>query len=186
MKLCNKINEELSNESAKGLKDINPELLKVILKDGGDDIARDAKEIKKVSTKAGDVYVVITDGHSNYFSLKHGWIGEEDEGLDHKDFIKHQDEFDKNLKKSKSEKITEAQHYNTKVRELAETMGSRKIRMGVKESKKYVDNMINADHASPNPLADKDLKILQECSTLLGQTIPRLKEVKETRRKGKK
>jgi hypothetical protein len=186
-KLCSDINEALNvSESAKGLKAKFPELFKVIIKDGGADIARDAEMVTKVDTKGGDVYIVTTAGHANYFSLKYGWIGEEDEGLDHKNFEKHQAEFDKNKKKGEKTKITEAQHYNTKVRGLDASMGSRRIRMGVKESLKAVKKMLDENNSSPNPLTNKDRKLLTECSTLFEQAIPRLKEVKETRRKGKK
>ena len=187
MKLCSEIKEQLGfSESVKGFKAKFPELYKVIMKDGGADIVRDADEIVKVATKAGDVYIVTTAGHSHYFSLKHGWVGEEDEGLDHKDFEKHQSEFDKNRKKGEVTKITETQHYNTKVRGLDEKMGSRRIRMGVTESLKAVKSMLDENSASPNPLTDKDRKLLSECSTLFEQSIPRLKEVKETKRKGNK
>jgi len=79
--------------------------------------------------------------------------------------------------------ISETQHYNTKVRDLAENMGSRKIRLGMKESLKAVSDMLDRNHPSPNPLTDKDLKLLQECSMLIKQAIPRLKEVRETKRK---
>ena len=185
--LCNEINEALEpkNESAKGFKKEFPELHKVIMKDDGADIIANTEVVKKVPTKAGDVYVVETSGHSHYFSLKHGWVGEEDEGLDHEDFEKHQSEFDKNKKKAEVTRITEAQHYNTKMRGIEEKMGSRRIRMGLKEYNKMIKNMMDKKHPSPNPVSEKDMCLLKEACTLLEQCIPRLKDVKETRRKGK-
>lgn len=186
MKLCNEINEALLDESLKGFKADFPELYKLLNKENSLDMAKDAVSVTTVPTKGGDIFVIKTPDFSNYFHMKYGWVGEEDGGLDHEEMEKHQDEFKKNLKNIKAVKITESQHYNTKVRSLAEKMGSRKIRLGVTESRKYVECMLDEMHESPNPLTDKDRKLLQECSALLGQTIPRLKEVKETRRKVKK
>lgn len=185
-KICNEINEAIMNETEKGFKKQFPELYKVMAKEGSLDMARDAVSVTDVGTNGGSIFIVTTPQHSNYFHLKHGWVGEEDEGIDHDKMEKHAMEFNKLKHKNNPVKITEGKHYNTKVRELAEKMGSKKIRMGLKESKKYINNMLNKDHASPNPLTDKDRKLLSECSTLIEQAIPRLKDVKETRRKGKK
>lgn len=186
-KICNEIEEALNvSEGVKGFKDKFPKLHKLMVKEGALDMADNAESVKKVTTKGGDIFVVKTEDHSNYFHLKYGWVGEEDDGLDHEEMEKHADEFNKNIKKSKPQNITEAQHYNTKVRGIAENMGSRKIRLGVKETLKSVKNMLNEKHSSPNPLTDKDRKLLTECSTLLEQAIPRLRDVKETKRKVKK
>ncbi len=82
------------------------------------------------------------------------------------------------------EYIEEAQHHNTKVRSLAEKVGSRKIRLTVQETKKMIENMLNEKHPSPSPKTENDRKVLEDCKVLAEQMIPRLKEVKE--RKGKK
>lgn len=79
--------------------------------------------------------------------------------------------------------VLEGQHYNTKVRGVDENMGSRRIRMGIKESMKAIGNMKNENHPSPNPLTNKDLKLLDECVSLMEQCIPRLRDVKETRKR---
>jgi len=82
-----------------------------------------------------------------------------------------------------NKEISEAQHYNTKIRQVDENVGSRKIRLGLKESLNYINNMMDENNSSPNPLTDKDRLLLEESSVLIKQAIPRLKEVKETKRK---
>lgn len=186
MKLCNKINEELLCESVKGFKDKFPELNKLLKKENSLDMAKDAISVTTVPTKGGDIFVIKTPEFTNYFHMKYGWVGESEGGIDHEVMAKYEDEFEKNLKNIKSVKITEAQHYNTKMRSVEEKMGSRRIRMGINEYKKMIENMLDKNHPSPNPVGEKDKQLLTECSTLLEQSIPRLKAIKETRRRGKK
>jgi len=83
---------------------------------------------------------------------------------------------------SLAKKFLEAQHFNTKVRDLG-GMGSRKIRLSLKESKRMVDNMLNENHDSPNPKGSDDVKLLNESIVLMNQAMMRLKDVKETKRK---
>lgn len=83
-----------------------------------------------------------------------------------------------------AKKILEAKHHNTKVRQL-EGIGSRKIRLTLKESKRMISNMLNKSDPSPNPKGDLDRIALDESMRLLDQTMIRLKEVKETKNKKK-
>jgi len=76
----------------------------------------------------------------------------------------------------------EAKHFNTKVRDLG-GVGSRKIRLSLKEAKRMVENMLDTNHPSPNPRSESDKRLLQESSVLLKQSMDRLKDVKETKRK---
>jgi len=83
-----------------------------------------------------------------------------------------------------AQKILEAKHHNTKVRQL-EGNGSRKIRLTLKESKRMVDKMLNPKDPAPNPRGDVDKIALKECNQLLEQAMVRLKSVKETKKKKK-
>ena len=86
---------------------------------------------------------------------------------------------------SLTSRILEAKHFNTKVRQL-EGLGSRKIRLTLKESKRMIENMMNPEDASPNPKNDLDKMALKESVQLLEQAMIRLKAVKETKHKRKK
>jgi hypothetical protein len=77
-----------------------------------------------------------------------------------------------------AQKILEAKHFNTKVRQL-EGMGSRKIRLTLKESKRMIESMMDPSKKSPNPKGDLDKIALQESMQLLDQAMIRLKSVKE-------
>ena len=80
--------------------------------------------------------------------------------------------------------VNEAKHFNTKVRQL-EGLGSRQIRLALKESSRMIENMLNPNNDAPNPKSEVDRVALLESTKLLEQAIVRLKSVKETRRKKK-
>jgi len=83
---------------------------------------------------------------------------------------------------SLAKKFLEAKHFNTKVRDLG-GVGSRKIRLSIKESRRMTENMLDPNHDSPNPKDNDDIKALNESIILMNQAMMRLKEVKETKRK---
>lgn len=89
---------------------------------------------------------------------------------------------DKILEQTKGLEMHEAQHYNTKVRGIDSSMGSRKIRLGVQENMKGVKNMIDSKHPTPNPADKKSKDLLSEAVVLMEQTIHRLKEVKDRKK----
>lgn len=78
--------------------------------------------------------------------------------------------------------MLEGKHFNTKVRAL-EGVGSRKIRLAIKEAKKMAENMMNKNHNSPDPKSSIDANYLKEACGLMDHTMERLKIVKETKSK---
>lgn len=182
MTLCNELNN-LLNESANGFKNEFPELYKTLKRESSLDMAKDALSVTKVPTKGGDIFVIKTPEFTNYFSNKYGWVGNSDSGIDSDELGKYQDEFDRNIKKESPIKITEAQHYNTKMRAVEENMGSKRIRMGINEYKKMIENMLDTNHPSPSPVGEKDKYLLNESIALISQIIPRLRDVKESKKR---
>ena len=77
-----------------------------------------------------------------------------------------------------------SKHFNTKVRAL-EGVGSRKIRLAVKETKRMVECMLDPSHSAPNPLNSESEKYLEETKVLLKQSMDRLKDVKESKNRKK-
>jgi len=92
--------------------------------------------------------------------------------------------------KSKGDKIVvsgviidEAQHYNTKIRQL-EGAGSRKIRLGVKQCVEMSERMLNPNNNYPNPADELGRIALLEGIQMMNMTMKKLKSVKD--KKGKK
>ena len=73
----------------------------------------------------------------------------------------------------------EGQHYNTKVRGIDENIGSRKIRLGVKECLNMAEKMLDKNNTAPNPSNPTSTALLKEASDHLNSAIVKLKEVKE-------
>jgi hypothetical protein len=89
------------------------------------------------------------------------------------------------MKKPLAEQLLEGTHYSTKVRQIDEAAGTRRIRMGINVSRKMVENLLNPEHPTPNPETEEDRKCLEECRDTLNDMSEKLKAVK-TRRRVKK
>jgi len=89
------------------------------------------------------------------------------------------------LAKQLEASLDEALHFNTKVRAL-EGMGSRKIRLAVKEAKRMVEQMMDPKSQTPNPKDEESMRLLSDAKFLLNQSETRLKQVREKKYKGSK
>ena len=79
--------------------------------------------------------------------------------------------------------LNEGQHYNTKVRDLDENIGSRKIRLGIKECRKMTEKMLNKDNKAPNPADTTSEALLNEVASHLDNAVTKLKAVKDTKKR---
>ena len=86
------------------------------------------------------------------------------------------------MKKNLSEQILEGTHYSTKVRQIDESAGVRRIRMGLNVSRKMIENLLNPDHCTPNPESDADRECLDECQKTINELSEKLKTVRTCRR----
>lgn len=85
-------------------------------------------------------------------------------------------------KKPLSKQILEGMHYSTKVRQIDEAAGVRRIRMGLRVSKKMIENLLNPEHPTPNPETDKDRRHLEECKEHLEKITEKLTKVRTRKR----
>lgn len=84
------------------------------------------------------------------------------------------------------DEITEGAHYNTKIKMLEASHHPTKVRLGLKATKRMLNEMLDMTHPSPNPADDESRKTLESAVKKIGGIMESLKMVSVKKRGGKK
>ena len=78
--------------------------------------------------------------------------------------------------------LIEGMHYGTKIRQVEGSQGTRKAKMAIREAKRLVENLLDPNHPSPNPVSDQDKQLLLDSSHNLDSAITKVSEAKVAKR----
>lgn len=60
--------------------------------------------------------------------------------------------------------LNEGMHFNTKIKLLEADHSPTKVGLALKEANRMIENILNSEHPSANPVSDDDRKLLEKCS----------------------
>jgi len=76
----------------------------------------------------------------------------------------------------------EGMHYSTKVRQVEGSYGTRKAKMAVREAKRMVEELLDINHPSPNPVNDDSKQLLLDSVNCLSDAHDKIAEAKVAKR----
>ena len=78
--------------------------------------------------------------------------------------------------------LPEGMHYGTKIRQVEGSQGTRKAKMAIREAKRLVEQLLDPNHPSPNPVADTDKQLLLDSQQNLSSAMTKVSEARVARR----
>jgi len=91
-------------------------------------------------------------------------------------------DFDPAIDDEDDDEIGEGMHYGTKIRQVEGSYGTRKAKMAIREAKRIVENYLDTNHPSPNPVSDDDKQLLLDSVENLSNAMTKVVEAKVGKR----